>query len=144
MPLLLFSNNKGCVSDYGLAIYAKKTSLRQKKNYENSYISPCKNNIIFKKSSERNQNLSRYHNSITNIKFQLKAKISSFRNPDIKIDLLLLPRGPKSLKLLLYSIKNLNTTNCHGFASLPLHGGESVLDFGCWPILTKSSSLGIS
>jgi hypothetical protein len=25
-----------------------------------------------------------------------------------------------------------------------LHGGESVLDFGCWPILTKSSSLGIS
>jgi hypothetical protein len=29
--------------------------LRQKKNYENSNISPCKN-VIFKKSSKRNQN----------------------------------------------------------------------------------------
>jgi len=36
-----------------------------------------------------------------------QAKISSFKNPHIKIDLLL-PRGPKSLKLL-YSIMNLNT-----------------------------------
>jgi hypothetical protein len=35
--------------------------LRQKKNYENLNISPCKN-IIFKKSSERNQNPSRYYN----------------------------------------------------------------------------------
>jgi hypothetical protein len=33
--------------------------LRQKKSYENSNISPCKN-IIFKKSSKRNQNPSRY------------------------------------------------------------------------------------
>jgi hypothetical protein len=36
---------------------------RQKKNYENSNISPCKN-VIFKKSSKRNQNPSRYYNSI--------------------------------------------------------------------------------
>jgi hypothetical protein len=34
-----------------------------------------------------------------------QAKISSFKNPHIKIDLLL-PRGPKSLKLV-YSIMNL-------------------------------------
>jgi len=41
-------------------------------NDENSNISPCKN-IIFKKSSKRNQNLSRYDNSIiTNLKFQHK------------------------------------------------------------------------
>jgi hypothetical protein len=32
-----------------------KNILRQKKNDENSNISPCKN-IIFKKSSKRNQN----------------------------------------------------------------------------------------
>jgi hypothetical protein len=32
-----------------------KSILRQKKNYENSNISPCKN-IIFKKPSKKNQN----------------------------------------------------------------------------------------
>jgi len=37
----------------------KKSILWQKKKYENSNISPCKN-IIFKKSSKRNQNPSRY------------------------------------------------------------------------------------
>jgi hypothetical protein len=45
----------------------------QKKNYGNSNISPCKN-IIFKKSSKRNQNPSKYYNSITNLKFQHKPK----------------------------------------------------------------------
>jgi hypothetical protein len=47
--------NKGvCHSHCGLAIYIKKSILRQKKNYGNSNISSCKN-IIFKKSSKRNQ-----------------------------------------------------------------------------------------
>jgi hypothetical protein len=56
------------VSHYGLAIYIKKVCiLRQKKNYGTSNISPCKN-IIFKKSSERNQNPSRYYNSRANLK----------------------------------------------------------------------------
>jgi hypothetical protein len=36
----------------------------------------------------------------------MQAKLSSFKNPHIKIDLL--PKGPKSLKLL-YSVMNLNT-----------------------------------
>ncbi len=45
----------------------------QKKNYGNSDISPCKN-IIFKKSSKRNPNPSRYYKSITNLKFQHKPK----------------------------------------------------------------------
>jgi hypothetical protein len=31
------------VSQLGLAIYIKKSILRQKKNYRNSNISPCKN-----------------------------------------------------------------------------------------------------
>jgi hypothetical protein len=66
---------------------------RQKKNYGNSNISPCKN-IIFKKSSTRNQNPLRYYNPTTNLKCQQKPKLSSFKNPHIKIDLLLLlPRG---------------------------------------------------
>jgi hypothetical protein len=41
-----------------------KSILRQKKNYGNSNILPCKD-ISFKKSSKRNQNPSRYYNSIT-------------------------------------------------------------------------------
>jgi hypothetical protein len=52
-----------------------KCILRQKKNYGKSSISPCKN-IIFKKSSERSQNPSRYYNSTTNLKFQHKPKFS--------------------------------------------------------------------
>jgi hypothetical protein len=40
--------------------FTLRSILRQKKNYGNSKnISPCKN-IIFKKSSKRNQNPSRY------------------------------------------------------------------------------------
>jgi len=58
--------------------------------YENSNISPCKNinlqnkiKILLKK---RNQNPSRYYNSIrTNLKFQHKPKyLLSFKNPHIK------------------------------------------------------------
>jgi hypothetical protein len=67
----------------------------KEKNYGNSNISPCKN-IIFKKSSKRNQNPSRYYNSRTNFKFQHKPKYhlsKKIKNPHIKIYLLLLPRG---------------------------------------------------
>jgi hypothetical protein len=68
-----------------------------KKNYENSNISPCKN-VVFKKSSKKNRlkNHSRNYNFITNLsQVSTQAKISSFKNPHIKnkIDLLLLPRG---------------------------------------------------
>jgi hypothetical protein len=54
--------------------FTLKSLLRQKKNYPNSNISPCKN-IIFQKSTKRNQNPSRYYNSIiTNLEFQHKPK----------------------------------------------------------------------
>jgi hypothetical protein len=53
--------------------FALKSILRPKDNYGNRNISPCKN-IIFKKSSKRNQNPSRYYNSITYLKFQHKPK----------------------------------------------------------------------
>jgi len=63
-----------------LVIYIKNIYiLRQKKNYENSNISPCKNIIFKKKSSERNQNPSRYYDFITNLKFQHKPKYIIFQ-----------------------------------------------------------------
>jgi hypothetical protein len=57
------------VSHCRLAISIK----RQKKNYGNSNISPCKN-IIFKKSYEGNKNPSRYYNSVINLKSQHKPR----------------------------------------------------------------------
>ncbi len=44
-----------------------KSILRQKKNYGISSISPCKNILIFKKSSKRNPKPSRYYNPITKL-----------------------------------------------------------------------------
>ncbi len=74
------------MSHYDLAIYNKKNILRKKKDYGNSNISPCKNIIFKKPSKKKNQNPSRYYyNSIiTNLKFQHKPKISSFKNPHNK------------------------------------------------------------
>jgi hypothetical protein len=85
----LISNftNKGCVALWPCHLHFKKLISRQKKNYGNSNISPCKN-IIFEKSSKRNQNLSRCSNHITNLKFQHKPKHHLSKNPHIKIDLL--------------------------------------------------------
>jgi hypothetical protein len=48
-----------------------------------------------KKSFKRNQNSSRYYNSITNLKFLTQAKISSFKKPPITWDPL--PRGQNPL-----------------------------------------------
>jgi hypothetical protein len=64
------------VSQSGLAGDIKKC--RQKKNYGNSNISPCKN-IMLKKSSKRNQNPSRYYNFMTISQVSTQAKISSFK-----------------------------------------------------------------
>jgi hypothetical protein len=55
--------------------FTLKSILRKKKNYENSDISPCKNIIFKKKSSERNpKSFKILYNSGTNLKFQHKAK----------------------------------------------------------------------
>jgi hypothetical protein len=57
--------------------FTLKNILRQKKNYENSNISPRKKYNLQKKKNplkETNQNPSRYHNSITNLKFEPKSK----------------------------------------------------------------------
>jgi hypothetical protein len=54
--------------------FTLKSILSQKKNYGNSNISPCKNILIFKKSSKTNQNPSGYYDFITNLKLQHKSK----------------------------------------------------------------------
>jgi hypothetical protein len=56
---------------------------------------PAKN-IIFNKSSKRNQNPSRYYNFITKSQVSTQTKISSFKNPYVKIDLLYRGQNPLS------------------------------------------------
>ncbi len=82
------------VCHIGALPFTLKRILRQKKNYGNSNISPCKN-IILRKYFIINQNPSRYYNSITNLKFQHKTKyhISKIL---VKIDLLLRGQNPLS------------------------------------------------
>jgi hypothetical protein len=78
------------VSQCGLAIYIKKYLKANKELRKFKYFTMHKYNLSKKKSSKRNQNLSRYHNSITNLKFQHKPKYHLSKNPHIKMDLLLL------------------------------------------------------
>ncbi len=58
-----------CVPHSGLAIYVKKYLKAKRKIMETQIFHHAKKIIIFKKTSERNQNPSRYYNSITNLKF---------------------------------------------------------------------------
>ncbi len=75
---------QGAMSHCGLAIYIKK-HLKPKEELQKTQIfSPCKN-IIFIKSSKRNQNPSRYYNSCNESQVSTQTKISSFKNPHIKI-----------------------------------------------------------
>jgi hypothetical protein len=62
------------VSHYGLAIYIEKYLKAKEELRKLKYLTMQKN-IIFKKNpSKRNQNPSRYYNSITNLKFHHKPK----------------------------------------------------------------------
>jgi hypothetical protein len=71
--------------------FTLKTILRQKNKYENfKYFTMQKYNLQ-KNPLKETKNPSRYHDSITNLKFQHKPKTSSFKNPHIEI-YLLLPR----------------------------------------------------
>jgi len=77
LPLRLHccTHNKQGVC-YTVALpFTLKSILREKKNYGNSKISPCKN-TIFQKSSKRNQNPSSYYNSITNLDTSPKCHLS--------------------------------------------------------------------
>jgi hypothetical protein len=57
------------VSHCGLAIYIKKDLKAKEELWKLKYFTIAKIYLIFKKSSKRIQNLSRYYNSITNLKF---------------------------------------------------------------------------
>jgi hypothetical protein len=72
----------------------------QKKNYGNSNISPHKNRI-FKKSSKRTKILQDIIIMLL-IQVSTQAKISSFKNPHIRIDLLL-PRAKIPQATILYN-----------------------------------------
>jgi hypothetical protein len=83
------------VSHCDLAIYINKDLNAKEELWKLKYFTIQKYNLP-KNPLKENQNPSRYYNSIiTNLKFQHKPKISSFKNTHIKIDLLLLllPRG---------------------------------------------------
>jgi hypothetical protein len=67
-------NNKGSVTLTIALQFTLKSILGQKKNYGNSNISLSKKIIIFQEKNplKRNQNPSRYYNSMANLKFQHK------------------------------------------------------------------------
>jgi len=80
-----------------LPFYIKKYLTAKEELWKLKYFT-MQENIIFKKKKKsfkkRNQKASRYHNSLTNLKFQQKAKILllfSFKNPHIKKTTDLLP-----------------------------------------------------
>jgi hypothetical protein len=89
---------------YGLAIYMKNI-LKQKKNYGNSNISPCKN-IIFKKTPLKETKFHQYITTLSLIpRFNTSQNIilqkSSYKNNPTTW-------GPKSIKVP-YFIMNINT-----------------------------------
>jgi hypothetical protein len=92
------------VSHCGLANNIKKYFKAKEKWCKFKYFTMQKYNLK-KNPLKEKRNHPRYHNSITNFKFQHKqAKILGFKNSHIKINLL--PRGQNPLS---YYIMNLNT-----------------------------------
>jgi hypothetical protein len=71
------------VPNQNLAIYIKKYLKGKRRIMETQKFHHAKI-IIFKKSSKRIQNPSRYYNSITNLKFQNKPKYIMFQESSYK------------------------------------------------------------
>jgi hypothetical protein len=79
------------VSHCNLAIYIEKHLKAKEELWKLKYFTMQKYNLPKNPLPKRNQNPSRYYyNSITNLQVSTQAKISSFKNPHIKIDLVLL------------------------------------------------------
>jgi hypothetical protein len=77
------------VSQCGLAKFTLKSILKQKKNYENSSISPSENITNLQKNPLKETKI--FQDIIittTNLKVEHKPKVSSFKNLHVKIDLL--------------------------------------------------------
>jgi hypothetical protein len=68
----LFPREDERVSHHGLAIYIQKFLKAKQDLWKLKYFTM--QNIIYKKSSTRNQNASKYYNSVINLKFQHKPK----------------------------------------------------------------------
>ncbi len=81
------NQTRGCgVSHCGLAIYIKKyLKAKEEELWKLKYFTMQKYNLPKKKSSKRNQNPSRYYNSIINLKFQHKPKYNLSKIHHIKI-----------------------------------------------------------
>jgi hypothetical protein len=73
-----------------------KSILRQKKNYGNSNISPCKKYNLPKNPLKETKILQEIRTLELKSQVSTRAKMSCFKNPHIKIDLLL-PRGQNPL-----------------------------------------------
>jgi hypothetical protein len=77
--------NKGCVTRWPCHLHKKKYLKAKEELWKLKSFTMQKKILIFKKSSERNQNPSRYYNSIiANLKFTKQAKISSFKKSSYK------------------------------------------------------------
>jgi hypothetical protein len=68
----LFPREDKRVSHHGLAIYIQKYLKAKQDLWKLKYFTM--QNIIYKKYSTRNQNASKYYNSVINLKFQHKPK----------------------------------------------------------------------
>ncbi len=79
-----------------LPIYMKKYLKAKEELWKLKYLTMQKYNLE-KNPLKENQNPSSYYNSITNLKYQHKPKLSPFKNPHIKIDLLLPSMGQNPL-----------------------------------------------
>jgi hypothetical protein len=81
---IIIGLTKGCVTHCGLAIYIKKyLHANEEELWKLKYFTMQKYNLQ-KNSFKRNQNPSRYYNSITDLKFQHKPKLSSFKKSSYK------------------------------------------------------------
>jgi hypothetical protein len=88
----LFPREDKRVSHHGLPIYIQTYSKAKQNLWKLKYFTM--QDVIYKKSSTRNQHAFRYYNSVTNLKFQQKPKYHLSNH--IKIGLLL-PRGQNTL-----------------------------------------------
>jgi hypothetical protein len=82
-------NKGGMCHAYGLAIFTLKSILRQKKNlWKLNQIFHHSQNMVFQKFLQKKPKILQDITTLlylTNLKFQHKPKLSSFRNPHIKI-----------------------------------------------------------
>jgi hypothetical protein len=81
------------VSHCGLPIYIKKYLNAKEELWKFKYFTIQKYNLQKQSSKKETKILQDIRTLYNSSQVSIQAKISSFKNPHIKIDLLLLPRG---------------------------------------------------